>query len=284
MKLKKLMIVAILATAGTTAFGQTTWNTSGSIEYTPLGIQSSNRIYLPYSNGNNYIRPASSSNNTYFDGGGGVGVGHQGQWPGYRFMVMGKSNFHGDVGVNIGNVQPKGALDVNGTIFSTKGWGDWMQLHTNNGNGFWRIHNPQTQDYLVFGHEVGSTATYSLYLHNNGNVSIGSNAGTDPNYKLSVDGAMRAREIEVNLSSWADFVFEDDYQLAPLSEVEAYIEENNHLPNVPSANEVTENGVNLGEMDAILLRKIEELTLYTIELSKEVKALRNENSALKAGN
>jgi hypothetical protein len=273
MKLKKLMIVAILATAGTTAFGQTTWTTSGSNEYTPLSIQSSNRIYLPYSNGNNYIRPASSSNNTYFDGGGGVGVGHQGQWPGYRFMVMGKSNFHGDVGVNIGNVQPKGALDVNGTIFSTKGWGDWMQLHTNNGNGFWRIHNPQTQDYLVFGHEVGGNQTYALYLHDNGNVSIGSNAGTDPNYKLSVDGAMRAREIEVNLSTWADYVFEESYELMPLTEVEAFIDENQHLPNIPAANDMVETGLNVGDMQVKMMEKIEELTLYIIEQDKKINAL-----------
>jgi hypothetical protein len=273
MKLKKLMIVAILATAGTTAFGQTTWTTSGSNEYTPLSIQSSNRIYLPYSNGNNYIRPASSSNNTYFDGGGGVGVGHQGQWPGYRFMVMGKSNFHGDVGVNIGNVQPKGALDVNGTIFSTKGWGDWMQLHTNNGNGFWRIHNPQTQDYLVFGHEVGGNQTYALYLHDNGNVSIGSNAGTDPNYKLSVDGAMRAREIEVNLSTWADYVFEESYELMPLTEVEAFIDENQHLPNIPAANDMVETGLNVGDMQVKMMEKIEELTLYIIAQDKKINAL-----------
>ena len=110
----------------------------------------------------------------------------------------------------------------------------------------------------------------NFYFHSGG-VGIGTNKVAG--YKLSVEGKMRAREIEVNALTWADFVFADDYQLSSLYEVENYIKENNHLPNVPSEKEVAKDGINLGEMDAILLRKIEELTLYIIEQDKRIKDL-----------
>lgn len=93
-------------------------------------------------------------------------------------------------------------------------------------------------------------------------------------FKLAVDGKIVAKHVVVTAENWADFVFENGYQLQPLSEVALFIENNGHLPNVPSEKEVSDNGVNLAEMDAILLRKIEELTLYVIEL-------KNENTELK---
>ena len=82
-----------------------------------------------------------------------------------------------------------------------------------------------------------------------------------------------ANEITVRQVNWADYVFKDTYVLAPLNEVETFIAANGHLPNVPSEKEVTEKGVNLGEMDAILLRKIEELTLYILEANKRIEEL-----------
>lgn len=101
-------------------------------------------------------------------------------------------------------------------------------------------------------------------------MSIGTTKATS-GFLLSVGGSVRAEEIEVSLTTtWPDYVFSEDYELKPLSEVELYIKENSHLPNVPSDEEVSENGINLGEMDAILLQKIEELTLYVIELEKKI--------------
>ena len=125
-------------------------------------------------------------------------------------------------------------------------------------------------------------------INNSGNVGIGTttphtltNGGTA---KLSVNGGIAAKEIEVTLNGWADYVFNSDYSLMTLKEVEEFIITNNHLPDVPSEKEVIENGVNLGEMDAVLLQKIEELTLYTIEQQKlidelieEVKSIKNNN-------
>ncbi|MDX9907565.1 MAG: hypothetical protein RBS55_13340, partial [Bacteroidales bacterium] len=87
-------------------------------------------------------------------------------------------------------------------------------------------------------------------------------------------GNIKCKQVEVSLAGWSDFVFEDGYNLMPLAELEAYINHHNHLPDVPSAEEVISNGNNLGEMDAILLQKIEELTLYVIELKKENEALK----------
>ncbi len=104
-----------------------------------------------------------------------------------------------------------------------------------------------------------------------GDVGIGTAA---PDAKLTVKGTVHAEEVKVDLSvPGPDYVFEKDYPLASLDEVAKYIGQNKHLPDVPSAKEMEENGVDLGEMDMILLRKIEELTLYVIELKKENAAL-----------
>ncbi|WP_420574141.1 hypothetical protein [Kordia sp.] len=96
-------------------------------------------------------------------------------------------------------------------------------------------------------------------------------------YNLFVKKGIRTEKVKVELASgvWADYVFKSDYNLKPLEEVEAFINTNGHLPNVPSATEVEKEGVNLGEMDAKLLEKIEELTLYVIELKKEINELKN---------
>ena len=88
-------------------------------------------------------------------------------------------------------------------------------------------------------------------------------------------------EIKVQLAPTADFVFNDNYELKELTEIESFIKENRHLPDIPSGKEIEENGVNLGEMDAKLLQKIEELTLYVIDINKEVEKLKKENELLK---
>ncbi len=96
------------------------------------------------------------------------------------------------------------------------------------------------------------------------------------------DGKIYAREIEVKANVWADYVFKKDYKLRTLEEVENHIAEKGHLPNIPSAAEVEKNGINLGEMDAKLLEKIEELTLYSIKQNKQIKQLQEENKVLKS--
>lgn len=104
------------------------------------------------------------------------------------------------------------------------------------------------------------------------NGSIGVGTATTGTHKLAVEGTIGAREIKVESGAWSDFVFETDYELKPLKEVETFIAENKHLPEIPSEAEVLENGINLGEMDAKLLQKIEELTLYLIEQNKKLES------------
>lgn len=113
-------------------------------------------------------------------------------------------------------------------------------------------------------------ATWGLLMNTtNGNVGIGTN---NPTYKLAVNGTIRSKEVRVE-SGWADFVFENDYKLPPLDEVESFIVKNKHLPGIPSAKNVAENGLAVGEMQAKMMQKIEELTLYLIEANKKIAIL-----------
>jgi hypothetical protein len=93
--------------------------------------------------------------------------------------------------------------------------------------------------------------------------------------ELDYKGLLYAREIKVNLDSWPDYVFEKEYQLQTLPEIEQYIKTHKHLPNIPSAKEVETDGLNLGDMNKRLLQKVEELTLHLIEQDKRIKELEN---------
>jgi len=115
-----------------------------------------------------------------------------------------------------------------------------------------------------------------------GNVGIGT---TSPTEKLSVKGKIRAQEIKVETANWPDYVFAKDYQLPSLKETEQHIKDKGYLPGIPSAEEVKANGIDLGAMNAKLLQKIEELTLYLIEQKKTMelqsKELKNQQQKLK---
>lgn len=140
--------------------------------------------------------------------------------------------------------------------------------------------NAQRGDYaLVIGQDTYTDCTACKgdiqfkpgknFIISQGNVGIGD---SNPAYKLSVNGTIRAKEIRVN-SNWADYVFEDDYKLIDINSLENYIVQNNHLPNVPSAQTVESEGLDVSEMQKIQMEKIEELTLYIIELNKRIEEL-----------
>lgn len=111
-------------------------------------------------------------------------------------------------------------------------------------------------------------------IDTDGTVGIGTT--NTRGYKLAVNGNIRAKEIVVEASPWPDYVFKKEYKLPKLEEVAEFIENEGHLPNIPSEEEVAENGIQLGEINTKLLEKIEELTLYTIQQDKEIKELRNQ--------
>lgn len=98
----------------------------------------------------------------------------------------------------------------------------------------------------------------------------------------AIDGRFSAREVVISITAGADHVFSSDYPLMPLKEVETFVKENNHLPDIPSEKQMQENGLNLNDMQIKLLQKIEELTLYVIEQDKRIKSLEEENKNLKS--
>ena len=158
------------------------------------------------------------------------------------------------------------------------------------------IPNRNSQTLLNMGIPAGHTKAISVTdplltstnktvfeVSNTGKTSIGLGrpkvGGVAANAMLSVDGLILAKEVRVavsNTTHWADYVFEKGYKLRTLNEVETYIKKYNHLPDVPSAIDVKENGIDILEMNATLLKKIEELTLYTIELKKQLDAQQKE--------
>jgi len=112
-----------------------------------------------------------------------------------------------------------------------------------------------------------------------GNIGVNTSSPTE---KLSVNGKIRASEIKVEAGPWPDYVFEKDYKLKPLAEVEQFIKANKHLPEVPSAKELEADGLSLGEMNRLMMKKIEELTLHLIEKDKALEQLNNKVSVIDA--
>lgn len=115
---------------------------------------------------------------------------------------------------------------------------------------------------------------------NGGKVIIGSktlaNCSDCNQYKLFVKDGIRTEKVKVDIAAnngWADYVFKKDYKLMPLRELDKFISANGHLPEVPTTEEAIKNGIELKEMNILLLKKIEELTLYTIEQQKRIEAL-----------
>lgn len=143
----------------------------------------------------------------------------------------------------------------------------------NSRRGSWGIEYVSTdsEGYGLNFWKVGGF-NYALFLQNNGNIGIGTKS---PAYKLDVIGTIRAREILVDLNGvgGADFVFDTNYRLRPLSEVQSFIAENKHLPEIQSAKDMQQNGVSVNELQFQLLQKIEELTLYIIEQDQQIKDL-----------
>lgn len=140
---------------------------------------------------------------------------------------------------------------------------------------------PMTVDWSLY---VGSNseesgAKLAIKAISNGNVGIGTDK---PDSKLVVNGNIHAKEIKVSNDIWPDYVFKSDYKLSDLDEVEQHILKNGHLSGIPSASEVHSNGIDLGEMNGKLLKKIEELTLYLIEQNKKIIQLESDMNRLKS--
>ena len=138
----------------------------------------------------------------------------------------------------------------------------------------WGLRYADTTDQFDF--VAGGASRMAINL-GNGNVGIGVES---PVYKLEVCGTIRAKEVRVE-TGWCDYVFEKNYKLKSIDELEKYINDNKHLPGIAPASEVEKEGLKVAEMNKAMMEKIEELTLYVIQLSKDNKKLQDEIDALK---
>ena len=121
------------------------------------------------------------------------------------------------------------------------------------------------------GININNTTTH---LTSDGKAYFADEVWIGSGFHCSAAGALKAKSLRVTLTDWSDYVFDPAYRLMPLDKVERYVHENHHLPDIPSAAEVEEQGVDVGEMNRLLLQKVEELTLYVIDLQKQLDELK----------
>ena len=184
---------------------------------------------------------------------------------------VGITNPAQEIDVN-GEVQSKGFVLVDATYGSNSDYTAIFRddIATDNATVKLRIGDDTVGSFHI-GYKYWSTGEWitRFYVHNNGKVGIGT---TSPDAKLTVKGDIHAEEVKVDLSvPGPDYVFKEDYPLKSLEEVQTYIRQHGHLPNIPSAKTMEEEGIDLGEMNMKLLEKIEELTLYSLEQEHQLK-------------
>ncbi|MFN8394219.1 MAG: hypothetical protein U0176_06030 [Bacteroidia bacterium] len=207
-----------------------------------------------------------------------------------KVITMDRNRTHIHTRLGIGMEAPANDFaGINGSLILTDqgNQGNYIRIG-HNGTAAFIEHrtgtaNSNGSDRLLINGGGGRTDFGGLVVAND-RLGIGTTNFTDnatgKDYRLSVDGRIRCTEIKI-YSGWADHVFSPDYKLLPLSEVETYIATNGHLPGLPSAAEVEQNGVDVGETQALLLEKIEELTLHLIRLERENVELRTMIKAAK---
>ncbi|MDD2387955.1 MAG: hypothetical protein PHP52_14365, partial [Bacteroidales bacterium] len=179
-------------------------------------------------------------------------------------------NKNGNVG--IGTDEPEKPLDINGKV-RIKDIGALLQLENTNTGHQWELYSGGSVGDNGLGLFDRTHSQYLIAVAGSGNVGIGT---ANPQYKLDVRGTAHFFKIRVSTQGFSDYVFNDNYKLMSLEELSEFIEINKHLPNIPSEAKVVEEGsFELGEMSKIFLEKIEELTLYIIDLQKQIDELKN---------
>lgn len=209
--------------------------------------------------------------------GGKLGIGTSA--PGAKLDLK-DGNLWVDSNTNVYSVIDRPSLDRRGgLVFTTNGnsteatpstgvaWSVGMVDSDEGGDG---------SEFFIGNTTFASSAKF--WLEANGNLGLGV---ANPSERLEVNGTIRSKKVKVEASVWPDYVFSSSYKLRTLNELEQFIQQNQHLPEVPSAEEVEANGLDLGDMEATLLKKIEELTLYVIEQNKRLENLETENKELK---
>lgn len=176
--------------------------------------------------------------------------------------------------VGIGTTAPENLLHLHGNAVA--GFTNSVTGDSNSDGLFIGNATVSSKDFDVWNYEAsdlrfGTNNTEQLRIKPSGNIGIGTSVQSE---KLSVNGNIKAKKIIVSQTGWPDYVFHTSYVLRPLKEVEQFIQKNKHLPDLPSAEEVEQNGISVGDNQALLLKKIEELTLYIILQGKEIEMLK----------
>lgn len=193
-----------------------------------------------------------------------VGIGIQN--PTETFQVAGTAAISGNVslGNNVGiGTQPQSYART--------------LIASNPGQIGVQLNMPNSTDY-----QIGFFASVTPTANNNAKLFVGHNATTNQDvFRVLSSGAVEAKSLRLSLNIWSDYVFEKDYPLMPLDSLQSYIDSNGHLPNIPTTVEVIKEGIDVGEINAKLLEKIEELTLYILMLKKELEVVKSEVEVLK---
>ena len=189
-----------------------------------------------------------------------------------------KMRITGGGNVGIGTTSPGTLLSVSGTTTAGPASGGYHLIINDISTARWAI---GTGGYgLHIANDYTTAWTDQFYISATGAVGIGT---TNPQAKLAVNGDIFSKKVKVTQSGWSDYVFYPGYRLRPLSEVEQFIKQQRHLPEVPSAEDVEKDGIDLGDNQATILKKVEELTLYLIEQNKRLSAIEKKLQQLSKG-
>ena len=190
--------------------------------------------------------------------------------------------------IGIGTTTPSAKLHISGYVTNkdnhkiaailSSSYNNWVHF---GGSKSGRIRGSNEGYLVVDSYPTGTNNRLYLNLSSSGDVAIaygGGNVGIGiifPSHKLHVNGNIKASSFISDTKTYADFVFKPDYNLKSLNDVEQFIKNNGHLPDIPSEKEALKNGIDLTEMNVKLLQKIEELTLYSIDQEKRIQDLEN---------
>jgi hypothetical protein len=221
-----------------------------------------------------------------------------------QWTTSGTSIYNSNTGnVGIGTTAPITSLQINGGVVAggntinidpASSYGTLPNNLANTGQVMlgWNRAAGAGETDLIANQGAGNTGGFAFYNHNNSNVetqlmwirgdgSVGIGTAAPGTYKLAVNGSIHAKQVNIDVTGWPDYVFRPTYHLPSLNLVKSYIDQNHHLPEMPSEGDVAKDGLNLGEANKLLLKKVEELTLYMIDMDKQLKEQQQEIRKLK---
>ncbi|MEA4937000.1 MAG: hypothetical protein VB102_10205 [Paludibacter sp.] len=250
------------------------------LSWVPSSLENQGKLHLSFGGNAN---PISNPIKVTFQNDGNVGIGITS--PSEKLTIAGG---HSDTKMRLYSTGNGSDQPSNLSLWASEPYwtyyGAGIGYNVNGSPHYGRIDNSRGSSFIRFlpgetkfmFQTTSATDVDALTINENGKVGIGTSV-IPSDYKLAVAGKIIAEEVVVKLqSNWPDYVFKPNYNLMPLHQVEQFVTANNHLPGIPSAAEVQNDGISMGEMQNKLLQKIEELTLYIIEQQKQIDELKKQ--------